>query len=150
MDYSTFLVPAYDSAALKSEILLVAFFVTALVFIGAGFFRRPSRFRIILISISGSVAAVTFFAMVMALPAVFELEDQQDAQFAQALEDTYGATSSVPYSKMVSSDNYEADLISEGTSTLVRFIDRDGKLVPVILSSAEYPVATQRTGTKGN
>lgn len=139
MDYSTFLLPEYDSAALKSEILLVAFFVTALTFIGAGFFRRPSRFRIVLISVSGSVATVTLLVMVLALPAVFELEAEQDARFAQALKGTYGATSSVPYSKMVSSDSYEADLISEGTTTLVRFIDRDGKFVPVILSSAEYP-----------
>jgi peptidoglycan/LPS O-acetylase OafA/YrhL len=87
-------------------------------------------------------AAVTLAALIISLvftSQTYSAKDQQDSNFAHALEEAYGATSSTKYSELQAKSRPEAELTRDGKTTLVRFVESEGKLTPIMLSSGDYP-----------
>lgn len=93
-----------------------------------------------------SVTAVTLIAGFALQPAIQGFKDQQDRNFAAALQRTYGATSSVPYSEFAGLGGDRVSVLTrDGQSTNIRFDVKDGVITPITLSEALYPKAD---GTK--
>jgi hypothetical protein len=87
----------------------------------------------------GAIAVVGIAAFCVSSSMLQASGDHADKNFARALSEKYGATSSVSYTDMMTHAKYDATLTRDGKQTLVRFTNADGKLTPVVLSNGEYP-----------
>jgi hypothetical protein len=88
-----------------------------------------------------SIAVLAFLGSVALSPAIQSLKDQQDRNFAAALQRDYGATSSQPFSEINGLGSIEGNavLTRDGVSTNVRFEVKDNVLTPIALTEAPYP-----------
>lgn len=118
------------------SIALVAIPAVAYTAAYSGLSRSKKRvFMAVAIPLASASLVVTAFGVVNG-----EAKDKQtDASFARVLQETYGSTSSKSYSQMRRDMNYETELTRDGKTALVRFVQRDGKLTPIVLSSEDYP-----------
>jgi hypothetical protein len=89
-----------------------------------------------------SVTAATVIASLALQPAIQGFKDQQDRNFAAALQREYGATSSKTFSDTLGlGGDWTAVLTRDGQSTNVRFEVKDGVITPITLSEAPYSKA---------
>lgn len=140
MNYSDIAVPAYK------QLFEVAYFlpVAGLLFLGVMVTFAASRQsktlgRRGMIAII-SVTAGTIIASLALQPAIQGFKDQQDRNFATALQREYGATSSKTFSDALGlGGDWTAVLTRDGKSTDVRFELKDGVIIPLAQSEATYP-----------
>lgn len=142
MNYSDIAVPAY------MNLWQVAYFlpVAGLLFLGfmviGAASRESKRFgrrgRIVI----GSVTAATVIVSLALQPAIQGFKDQQDRNFAAALQREYGATSSKTFSDAFGLGGDRTAVLSrDGQPTNVRFEVKDGIITPIALSETPYAQA---------
>jgi hypothetical protein len=140
MNLSEIVVPQYLELTLLSIALPVAGLIFLAVVVAIAFWQQRKLTKRAMVA----VVSFTVFALVCSfalLPAIQSLKDQQDRNFAAALQRTYGATSSAPYSEVigVGTGSYTSMLTRDGKTTNVRFEVRDGIITPITLSEETYP-----------
>jgi hypothetical protein len=140
MNLSDIVVPQYLELTMLSIALPVAGLIFLTVVVAIAFWRQRKLTKRAMVA----VVSVTVLALVCSfalLPTIESLKDQQDRNFAAALQRTYGATSSEPYSEVIGVGirRHTSALTRDGKTTNVRFEVKDGIITPIALSEETYP-----------
>ena len=139
MNYSDIAVPAYMNLWQVAYFLPVAGLIFLAVIVAIASWRDQRKLGKRALVAIVSVTAATSVASLALLPAIQGFKDQQDRNFAAALQREYGATSSKTFSEVFGLAGDRVSVLTrDGKATKVRFlINDDDMITPISITTSE-------------